>query len=538
MLVGYLLVAVVVLPALCAAVVATIGHRHAETGGRIAIGGTGVSFLLATALAGVVWLDGPVSAVVERSDGRAVVGLTADQVGVLLLLLITGVSVVTQAFARRYLRGDPRARRFFLATGLLTAASSAMVTSATLIGLAVMWTLAGVALCVLLGLYSPLPAARDGVRRTARAFLIGDTALWTAVILATVRWGTLDLRQLSAPTEAALTDPATLLVVSCLLVVAALARSAQLPLQRWLPATLAAPTPVSALLHAGVVNAGGVLLVRTSPIFGASPAATHLAFVAGAATAVYGTAVMLTKPDVKGALAHSTMGQMGFMIMTCGLGWYAAAVFHLVAHGMYKATLFLGSGSAVHEQVRDRTAPPVPDRGGRAIGLAAAIAAAAPAAALVGSAMVLHPAAGGSPDAQLLLTFAWASGAWATWGWLRRHPGPRGIGVAIGAALLLAPLYVGLVAGITSFLAPALTGAGHAAVSPWLLVVVLAAMLGLTVIRFGAAHPRLRELHRTVYVLALSAGRVGGRSARPHPAAAVTARLLPIRLLPGLRGTR
>ena len=147
-------------------------------------------------------------------------------------------------------------------------------------------------------------------------------------------------------------------MLGILVVVAALSRSAQFPFHRWLPATLAAPTPVSALLHAGVVNAGGILLIRLAPL-SRREVAQALTIAAGAATMVYGATIMLVKPDVKGALAHSTTAQMGFMILTCGLGLWAAAVIHLVAHGFYKSTLFLSSGSAVAAPPRgERCRPP------------------------------------------------------------------------------------------------------------------------------------------------------------------------------------
>ncbi|MBA2349286.1 MAG: sodium:proton antiporter, partial [Solirubrobacterales bacterium] len=356
-----LLVLLVALPLLGGLLAALTGPAREQLAGRVGTALTGVAFLLGVLLAAAVLADGPVSAVFERADGRAVGGLYADRLSAVLVLLVCAVSGVVQAFAQRYLRADPRAGRFFAATGLLTAATLALVTSATLIGLAIAWSLAGLALLALLGLYAELPAAREGVRRTARAFALGDLALWAAVVVALFTWGNLDLRSLGAQLPRIADDELALAVVACGLVIAALARSAQLPFGRWLPATLAAPTPVSALLHAGVVNAGGVLLVRLAPLFGASQVATHLAFAAGAATALYGTSLMLVKPDVKGGLAHSTMGQMGFMIMVCGLGAFAAVIFHLVAHGMYKATLFLGSGAAVGGHVRHAKAPPATD---------------------------------------------------------------------------------------------------------------------------------------------------------------------------------
>lgn len=505
------LVAIVALPALAA----LTGALGAERAGRVEAVVTGVTFALALSLAVHVAFEGPVSALVERGDGRAVAGLYADRVAVVLLLLVCGVSAMVQAFATRYLRGDARAGRFFAATGLLTAATAAMVTSATLTGLAAAWTLAGVALCLMLGMYSGLAAAREGVRRTVRAFVIGDAALWVAVAIATASWGDLDLRRLGVQAPGLVADSTVLALVACLLVVAALARSAQVPLQRWLPATLAAPTPVSALLHAGVVNAGGVLLVRLSPLFGASRPATHLAFFAGAATVLYGTALMLAKPDIKGALAHSTMGQMGFMIMTCGMGAFAAAIFHLVAHGMYKATLFLGSGAAVHRHVRHVKAPPVRPLRPSACAAAMLFAVAGPAAALLAVTAVLHPHMGGRTGSGALLVFAWASGAWASWGWLRRHPSQGGALAALAAILIAAPAYVALLRGVTGFLAPALTGAGQATAAPWLLAVVVAVMAGMTLIRLTPpGHARLGGLHKTLYVLALSAGHAVGGTRR------------------------
>ncbi len=526
-----LLVLVAVGPALAGLAALLVGPRRGALAARLATASTGLAFGAALAVAIAIGLDGPVSAVVERSDGRAVVGLYADRVGVALLLLVCGVSAVTQAFARRYLHGDVRAARFFAATGLLTAATAAMVTAATLVGLAVAWTVAGIALCVLLGMYGDLPAAREGVRRTARAFAFGDAALWLAVAIAVAAWGNLDLRRLPEQAPSLTTDGTTLAVVACLLVVAALARSAQLPLQGWLPATLAAPTPVSALLHAGVVNAGGVLLVRLSPLFGASALATHLAFFAGAATAVYGTALMLAKPDIKGALAHSTMGQMGFMIMTCGLGAFAAAIFHLVAHGMYKATLFLGSGAAVHRHVRHAKAPPVAGAEDRAPGVAVAtFALGAPAAVLAAATALMHPETGGSGEGGLLLLFAWATLAWAGWGWLRCQRSMAGWVTVALAILIAAPAYVALLSAFTGFLAPALEGAGAETASPWLLLAVGGTLTLVTLIRLAGERTRLAELHKSLYVLALAGGHVvnarRSRRGRPRTGGWVTPRTL------------
>ncbi len=479
--VNALLPAVTVAPGLFALVAALLAGRRYRWLGYAGALVAGVGFLIACVLA--------------VSAGR---GMGVDRVAAVLLLLVFGVSTVVQAFAIRYLAGDPRAGRFTSGASLLTAASAGMVTATTLPGLALGWTLAGVALCLLLGMYWHLPAARDGVRRTAIAFLIGDLALWGAVLIVTARWGVSDLRAL---TDESISGP-LVPVVGCLAVVAALSRSAQVPFHKWLPATLAAPTPVSALLHAGVVNAGGILLLRLAPLV-SGDVARALTIVAGAATLVYGGIVMLVKPDVKGALANSTMAQMGFMILTCGLGLWAATIFHLVAHGFYKATLFLSSGSAIAQRRRAAFHPLPPVVTGRRRLLNAALAAILPGVALYAATMVIPMSAGAQHAEQALLIFAWVTGAAATWGWLGRRSGPAGLVTVMAVLPAAAITYLGLVSAATHYLAPALPVATPSAALSWLVLAALATTLAaLAAVRWSPE----TSLHRAIYARALSAG--------------------------------
>ncbi|KDF01746.1 hypothetical protein Y900_023150 [Mycolicibacterium aromaticivorans JS19b1 = JCM 16368] len=425
------------------------------------------------------------------------VGMGIDRVAAVLLLLVFGVSTVVQAFAIRYLAGDPRAGRFTAGASLLTSASAGMVTATTLPGLAVGWTLAGVALCLLLGMYWHLPAARDGVRRTAIAFLIGDLALWGVVVIVTARWGVSDLRALA---DEALSGP-LVPVVGCLAVVAALSRSAQVPFHKWLPATLAAPTPVSALLHAGVVNAGGILLLRLAPL-ASGDTARALTIVAGATTLVYGAVIMLVKPDVKGALVNSTMAQMGFMILTCGLGLWAATIFHLVAHGFYKATLFLSSGSGVARRRRAAFHPRPPAMTARRRLLNGALATVLPGAALYAATMVIPMSAGGQHAEQALLIFAWVTGAAATWGWLRHLRGPADLVMVLAVLPPVAITYLGLTSAATHYLAPALPTAMPSALSWPVLAAVVTILAAVAAVRWSPG----TSLHRAIYARALSAG--------------------------------
>lgn len=505
------LVLCVALPALAALACGLSGARLGDSAGRLGAGAAALAFAFAVVLAASVIASGPVSAVVGDGAGGAAAGLFADRVSVVMLLLVLGISAIVQLFATRYLSADPGLARLIAAAGLTTSAVAAVVTAATLSGLVVAWLASGAGLLALLGQRADLPAARVGLRRTAAAFAVGDLALLAGAVIVWATAGDLDLRQLGAEIPRLAGEQLGGLgvsagaVVACLLVVAAMARSALMPLQRWLPATLAAPTPVSALLHAGLVNAGGFLLVRLAPIFGLSGVATHLAFAAGAATALYGTALMLAKPDVKGGLAHSTMGQMGFMVMACALGAFAAAIFHLVAHGMYKATLFLGADSVVHSdkrrQVVPRPAPagvrwPAPTR--------LAVAALVPAAGFAFALVTVATAAFAHAGATVLIAFAWATAAHAAWSWLGATPGRAAAGLAVLAGACVA--YAALVAGASAFLEPALADAGHA-VSPWLALGPAA----LVAIALAVRHRAAAGWWRALYVRALDAGHVTAR---------------------------
>ncbi|OAN37808.1 proton-conducting transporter membrane subunit [Mycolicibacterium iranicum] len=482
-------------PLSAALVAATLGRRAPVLTARLGSLSAGTGFLLAGGLA-VNAARGK-----EVTVGIGVFIFGADRLAVTVLLLVFGVSTVAQAFAVRYLAGDPRAWWFTAGAGFLTAASAVMATATTLVGIAVGWTAAGVALCLLLGTYWHLDDARDGVRRTGLAFLIGDSALWAAVGLIYVGTGTVTLADLPASQL----DGVSASTVAALIVTAALSRSAQLPFHRWLPATLAAPTPVSALLHAGVVNAGGILLIRLSPL--PSPmVAAGLIVIAGAATMAYGAAAMLVKPDIKGALAYSTMAQMGFMMLTCGLGLWAATVIHLVAHGFYKATLFLSSGSAIARH-RRLIALPAPPRVGRRRRVFCQITSAAlPFAALLAATQLLSTWTHTHAAEQALLLFAWVTGAAATRGWLQRRPHIVGV---IGAAAVLLPCamgYVAVISAMTAYLAPALPDTTVAPLGVWVTVIAAATLLGaLATLRRS---PVAMALRRTVYTQALSTATV------------------------------
>jgi NADH:ubiquinone oxidoreductase subunit 5 (subunit L)/multisubunit Na+/H+ antiporter MnhA subunit len=495
-------------PAVAAAAIALL-RPSGPTAARWAIRATAVAFVAALGVAITVGTNGPLAAVVEGADGSALVGLYADRVGAVLALLTSSVGLVVQSFAGRALQGDLRARRFFMLTALLTAATTSVALSATLGLLAVSWIVAGAAVASLLAHRAGWAPAVRAARRTRRSLLVGDAALAVAVVLVVVSVGEVDLRssQLAAEALTRAELPGSvgnvLPSVAVLLTAAGVSRSALVPLHRWLPTTLAAPTPVSALLHAGVVNGAGVLLVRLAPLFGSSSAATHLAFAAGVVTTLYATSVMLVRSDVKGNLAWSTAGQMGFMTVQLAVGAFSAALFHIVGHGMYKAALFLGSGGAVSAHLRHRRRPVTRRGTPRVVRLLTGLL--VPAGALLAAYLVVDPHLPVAADI-LVMVFAWATAARAADGWLRAAPFTPMLTVLLAAVATVVGIfaYVAGLALFEGFVAPALPAEVPAAVDPAVLVTTLV-VIGLVVTGVwsapGARGARLRD--RT-YALLLS----------------------------------
>jgi NAD(P)H-quinone oxidoreductase subunit 5 len=326
---------------------------------RLAVAAAAVAAVAAIVVAFAVGFDGPVEFVATAGDGDALVGVVADRVGSVLLVLTSAVGLIVQSFSARSLRSDPRARRFHVLAGLLVSSTMLVAAAVTATGLLVAWVATSVLLVALLGHKAPWKPALDAQRRTSLSFALGDAALLVAVIVAVVVVGDVDLRSIDLSTLDAerIASVRVLDIVAVLLVVAGVARSALIPIHRWLPSTLAAPTPVSALLHAGVVNGAGVLLIRFSPVYASSVSAMALAFALGIVTALVATAIMLVRTDVKGSLVWSTSGQMGFMVMQLGVGAFAAALFHIVGHALYKAALFLGAGGAIGAHSRQTYRP-------------------------------------------------------------------------------------------------------------------------------------------------------------------------------------
>jgi NAD(P)H-quinone oxidoreductase subunit 5 len=292
--------------------------------------------------------------------GPLACGVYLDGVSSLIFLLVSFIGLVVCHYSIRYLDGDPRQGDYFRWVAATIGSVSLLVLSGNLLMLVGAWVATSLSLHQLL-LHFP---ARVGAQRAAwQKFAIsraGDLLLVAALLLVLGEFGTFDLSALFAavaPGQVLSSDRAnTLAWVGWLVVLGGITKSAQFPLHIWLPETLETPTPVSALMHAGVVNAGGYLIIRLSPLLVHQPTALDLLTVVGTTTAVFGGVVMLTQSSVKKALAYSTVAQMGFMMLQCGLGAFSAAMLHLVAHSLYKAYAFLNSGSVLQEERATRGA--------------------------------------------------------------------------------------------------------------------------------------------------------------------------------------
>ncbi len=492
---GELCLAGAVLAPLTGAAVSAAARRAPGWRCRAATGFAWLSALSALVAAASVALHGPFVVAVDGAYGRPVLGLWANQLTVTLTVLVCAVGAVVQSFALRYLQGDRTAPRFSAAASVVVAAMAVVCTSATVTVLVGAWVVAGAAFVVVLGCRPDLPGVRAATRRALSMLAAGDLALLAALVLVWVRAGNVDLVSPGVLRDAAGQLGGLTTLVALLVVVAALTRSAQGPFGRWLPGTVSAPTPASALLHAGVVNGGGILLVRLGVLTGGSTLAMVGAFVVAGLTTTAAAALVTHKPDVKGTLVFSTMSQMGFMVAECTVGAYLAAILHLIGHGLYKATLFFGSGSQVP---RDGQAPAVPATA--ALPLVRAAATVATTAATVG-AMTAIPGMLAHRGAAVLLVFAAATAASASWSWSGRHPASVRWAASWAAALLVAGALYGLVlGGLGRWIAPAIPGAGAGMLSPWWLAAVAAA--GIAV----AGSTRLPSARRRLTAMLVDAG--------------------------------
>jgi NADH-quinone oxidoreductase subunit L len=355
---------VIALPCVSAVVLALIGSRLSRRiVAFLGAGSIGLAAVLSSLIGGSFLLSPPLGNAYRQhlwtwmssGDFQAAMGFYLDPVSLLMLLVVTFVSFLIHLYSTEYMREDEGYARFFAYMNLFVASMIILVLANNFLLLYLGWE--GVGLCsfLLIGFWYQDPA---NVRAASKAFIVtrfGDTAFAVGLFLLFTQLGTLDIQQAMQRASAEWTvGSGAAIAVAALLLGGAVGKSAQLPLQTWLPDAMAGPTPTSALIHAAtMVTAGVYLIARTHVLFTLAPSVQFAVAIIGAATMLLSAFSALAQRDMKRVLAYSTISQIGYMFLALGLGAWSAAMFHFMTHAFFKALLFLAAGvviHAVHEQ--------------------------------------------------------------------------------------------------------------------------------------------------------------------------------------------
>ncbi len=256
---------------------------------------------------------------------------------IVMLILVSFISLIIFGYARRYMTADPKRRLFLARLCWVSSSVTLLILSTNLLTAFIAWQCIGLTLYWLLNHYAHRPSAHQAALKKFLINRIGDICFLSAVILSYQYWGSSDYSVIIHAQHSGW--------IAGLLMIAIMTKSALFPFHVWLPDTLETPTPVSALMHAGVINAGGFLLLRLAPLFYQHAPVMLALLLIGLINALFGSFCMLTCSHVKQKLAYSTMGQMGFMVFQFGLGIFSAPLLHMMTHGLFKAGLFLNNGN-------------------------------------------------------------------------------------------------------------------------------------------------------------------------------------------------
>ena len=296
------------------------------------------------------------------------IGIAIDRLTAVMLLLVTTVSTLVHIYTIGYMHGDPGYARFFSYIALFTFSMLMLVLADNFLQLFVFWEAVGLCSYLLIGHWYERPSACAAATKAFIVNRVGDFGFLLGLLLVLTTFNSLDYSDVFAHTTSHSRELINLLepfggtlevsvitMICLLLFMGAIGKSAQVPLHVWLPDAMEGPTPISALIHAATMVTAGVFMVaRLAPLYDAAPAARDVVAVVGALTMILGATIALTQTDIKRVVAYSTMSQLGYMMMACGLGAYAAGIYHLLTHGAFKALLFLGCGSVIialhHEQ--------------------------------------------------------------------------------------------------------------------------------------------------------------------------------------------
>ncbi|HUA91395.1 MAG TPA: NADH-quinone oxidoreductase subunit L [Terracidiphilus sp.] len=276
--------------------------------------------------------------------------LVLDQLSLVMLLVITGVGFLIHVYSVGYMQHDKGYARFFSYLNLFLFFMTTLVLAGNVLLMFVGWEGVGLASYLLIGFWFQKPSAADAGKKAFVVNRVGDFGFLIGIFLLLANFGTLTFGEIAAKLAANPGWTGGVITVICLcLLFGATGKSAQLPLYVWLPDAMEGPTPVSALIHAAtMVTAGVYMITRTHFLFDRSPFALSVVAIVGAATALFAATMGLVQNDIKRVLAYSTISQLGYMFLACGVAAYSAGIFHLVTHAFFKALLFLAAGSVIH----------------------------------------------------------------------------------------------------------------------------------------------------------------------------------------------
>ncbi len=321
--------------------------------GWIGAGSVGLSFLLALAIFAQVLgghtLDQSYFTWWQSGDFNVSFNLYVDALSTLMVLVITGVGFLIHVYSIGYMREDPGYSRFFAYMNLFVLSMLLLVLSGNLVWLIIGWAGVGLSSYLLIGFWFDRTSAVVAARKAFVMNTIGDVGMIFAAFLIFLNLGVLDYQGLFSRVHQ-LPKGGTIITAICLLLlVGAVAKSAQLPLHTWLPDAMEGPTPVSALIHAAtMVTAGVYLVARMHLLYDWAPGAAATVAVIGGVTAFFAATIGTAQIDIKRILAYSTMSQIGYMFLAVGIGAYSAGMFHFMTHAFFKALLFLAAGNVIH----------------------------------------------------------------------------------------------------------------------------------------------------------------------------------------------
>ncbi len=277
-----------------------------------------------------------------------------DSLAMIMITLVGFIGVIVIKFSINYMKGDKKYRSFFISLFLLIAIITLMLTADHLLIFISAWGLSNLILVRMMIHKSAWVAAKESGLLTAKTYLLGFASMFIAFILLYIATGEASIKAIINQKN----DSPLILIALIFILISAMTQSAIWPFHKWLISSLNSPLPVSAIMHAGLVNGGGFLIVRFAPLYLNYPAILNMIFIIGLVTSIIGTLWKLMQTDIKRMLACSTMAQMGFMLAQCGLGLFSAAIAHIILHGSFKSYLFLSSGSAAGEKRLELHYPP------------------------------------------------------------------------------------------------------------------------------------------------------------------------------------